>query len=194
MIRINLLPVKAAQKKEMLKGQLMVVALVLIVTVGICGAAYTHIVGEVDDMHEQIDQKKAEIAKLQKVIKEVKDFEKRQKDLRAKLNVLKQLKAARVGPVYLLDELYKAIPDKLWLTKFKEGSGRAQISGIGASEETVALFMRRLEASEFYSGVELKVIKQKTENNIKFHQFDLNCKTVSVKSDKATGSKSKKKK
>ena len=194
MIRINLLPVKAAQKKEMLKGQLMVVVLVLIVTVGICGAAYTHIIGEVHDMQEQIDQKKAQIAQLQKVIREVKDFEKRQKDLRAKLNVLEQLKAARVGPVYLLDELYNAIPDKLWLTKFKEGSGKAQISGIGASEKTVALFMKRLEASEFYSDVQLKVIKQKTENNIKFHQFDLNCKTVSAKSNKATGSKSKKKK
>jgi type IV pilus assembly protein PilN len=194
MIRINLLPVKAAQKKEMLKGQLMVVALVLIVTVGICGAAYTHIIGEVDDMQVQIDQKKAEIAQLQKVIKEVKNFEKRQKDLRAKLSVLEKLKTARVGPVYLLDELYKAIPDKLWLTKFKEGSGKAQISGIGASEETVALFMRRLEASEFYSGVELKVIKQKTQNKIKFHQFDLRCKTVSAKAGNATGSKSKKKK
>ena len=183
MIRINLLPVKAAQKKEMLKGQLMVVVLVLIVTAGICGAAYTHIIGEVDDMQKQIDQKKSEIARLQKVIKEVKDFETRQKDLRAKLNVLEQLKTARVGPVYLLDELYKAVPDKLWLTKFKEGSGNAQISGIGASEETVALFMRNLEASEFYSGVELKVIKQKTENKIKFHQFELTCKTVTAKPD-----------
>ena len=140
MIRINLLPVKAAQKKEMLKGQLMVIVLVLIVTVGICGAAYTHIIGEVDDVQQQIDQKKSEITKLQKAIKEVKDFEKRQKDLRAKLNVLEKLKNARIGPVYLLDELYKAIPDKLWLTKFKEGSGKAQISGIGASEETVGAF------------------------------------------------------
>ncbi|MCK4507962.1 MAG: hypothetical protein KAU27_05455, partial [Desulfuromonadales bacterium] len=82
MIRINLLPVKAAQRKEMLKGQLMVVVLVLIVSVGICGAAYMHIVGEVDDVQQQIDRKKSEIAQLQKVIKEVKNFEKRQKDLR----------------------------------------------------------------------------------------------------------------
>ena len=54
MIRINLLPVKAAQKKEMLKGQLMVVALVLIASVGVCSAAYMHIVGEVEDMHAAI--------------------------------------------------------------------------------------------------------------------------------------------
>ncbi len=178
MIRINLLPVKAAQKKEMLKGQLMVVALVLIVTAGLCSAAYTHIVGQVDDVQQQIDQKKAEISKLQKAIKEVKDFEKRQKDLRAKLNVLETLKAARIGPVYLLDELYKAMPDKLWLLSYKEGSGRAQISGIGASEETVAHFMRNLEESGSYEGVELKVTKQRVVGNIKFQEFQLTCKTV----------------
>ncbi len=192
MIRINLLPVKAAQRKEMLKGQLMVVVLVLIVSVGICGAAYMHIVGEVDDMQQQIDRKKSEIAQLQKVIKEVKNFEKRQKDLRAKLGVLEKLKTARVGPVYLLDELYRAMPDKIWLTKFKEGSGKAKISGIGSSEETVALFMGNLEASPFYEGVELKVIKQKVQNKIKFQQFDLTCKTLSGKPDKK-GQKTKKK-
>jgi type IV pilus assembly protein PilN len=192
MIRINLLPVKAAQRKEMLKGQLLVVALVMIVSVGICSAAYMHIVGEVEDMQTKIDRKKSEIAQLQRVIKEVKNFEKRQKDLRAKLNVLEKLKTARVGPVYLLDELYKAMPDKLWLTKFKEGSGKAKISGIGSSEETVALFMRNLEASEFYEGVELKVIKQKVQNKIKFQQFDLTCKTLSGKPDKKS-QKAKKK-
>ena len=192
MIRINLLPVKAAQRKEMLKGQLMVVVLVLIVSVGICGAAYMHIVGEVDDVQQQIDRKKSEIAQLQKVIKEVKNFEKRQKDLRAKLGVLEKLKTARVGPVYLLDELYRAMPDKIWLTKFKEGSGKAKISGIGSSEETVALFMGNLEASPFYEGVELKVIKQKVQNKIKFQQFDLTCKTLSGKPDKK-GQKTKKK-
>ena len=192
MIRINLLPVKAAQKKELLKGQLMVIVLVLIVTVGVCGAAYTHIVGEVDDMQVQIDQKKSQIAQLQKAIREVKDFEKRQKDLRAKLNVLEKLKTARIGPVYLLDELYKAIPEKLWLTKFKEGSGKAQISGIGASEQTVATFMRNLEESGSFEGVELKVTKQRVQDNIKFQEFQLSCKTVSGKPE-SKGQKTTKK-
>jgi len=192
MIRINLLPVKAAQKKEMLKGQLMVIVLVLIVTVGVCGAAYTHIVGAVDDVQVQIDQKKSQIAQLQKAIREVKDFEKRQKDLRAKLNVLEELKTARIGPVYLLDELYKAIPEKLWLTKFKEGSGRAQISGIGASEKTVATFMRNLEESGSFEGVELKVTKQRVQDNIKFQEFQLSCKTVSGKPESKSQKTTKK--
>ena len=81
MIRINLLPIKAAQKKELLQGQLVIVALVLLATAGVCGGAHMHIVNKVDDMQVKIDSKRAEISKLSKAIREVRDFEKRQKDL-----------------------------------------------------------------------------------------------------------------
>jgi len=181
MIRINLLPVKAAQKKEMLKGQLLVLVLALVVTLGVCGAAYMYVVGEVEAMQAKIESKQADIAKLQKAIKEVKDFEKRQKDLRAKLNVLDKLKTAKTGPVYLLDELYKAMPDKLWLNKFNEGGGSARVSGVGSSEEVVALFLRNLENSPVFNNVELKTTKQAVVDNIKVQQFDLSCRTVSGK-------------
>ena len=183
MIRINLLPVKAAQKKEMLKGQLMIVILALIVTAGLCGAAYTYIAGEVEARQERIDQKKAEISQLMKKIGEVNQFKKRQEALRAKLDILDQLKAARVGPVYILDALYRALPDKLWLTRLQLGSNQANISGIGVNEETVALFMKNLETSDFFEGVELKVTKQIVQDKIKFQQFDLTCKTKNTKSD-----------
>ena len=183
MIRINLLPVKAAQRKEMLKGQLMVVVLALIVTAGLCGAAYIYVAGEIEDRQVRIDQKHVEIQRLKKKIGEVNQFKKRQKELRAKLEVLEQLKAARVGPLYILDALYEALPDKLWLTKFQANPGRAKISGVGVNEETVALFMKNLEAADFFSGVELKVIKQVTQDKIKFQKFDLTCKTVNRKPD-----------
>ena len=182
MIRINLLPVKAAQKKEMLKGQLMIVVLALIVTAVVCGAALTYINGEVEARQTRIDQKKAEIAQLMKKIGEVNQFKKRQQALRAKLDVLDQLKAARVGPIYILDALYVALPDKLWLTKVQVGSNKASISGVGVNEESVALFMKNLEASEFFEGVELKVTKQIVQDKIKFQQFDLTCNTLNKKS------------
>jgi len=181
MIRINLLPVKAAQKKEMLKGQMMVVVLVLIVAAGVCAAGYAYLISEVEARQVQIDNKRAEIERLAKVIKEVKDYEKRQKDLRAKLDVLEKLKSSRVGPLYLLDELYRALPEKVWLTGFKESNGRAQIKGVGANEEDVAIFMRNLEQSDLYEGVDLKVTKQKVQDKIKFHEFDITCNTKSGK-------------
>ena len=41
--------------------------------------------------------------------------------------------------------------------------------------------MRNLEQSERYEGVELKVTKQKVQDNIKFHEFDITCQTKSGK-------------
>lgn len=194
MIRINLLPVKAAQKKEMLQGQLMVVVLALIVTLGLCGAAYMYVAGEVEDRQARIDQKQSEILRLKKKIGEVNQFKKRQKALRAKLDVLEKLKAARIGPLYIMDALYEAMPDKLWLSKVQAKPGRATISGVGVNEETVALFMKNLEASDFFSGVELKVTKQITQAKIKFQKFDLTFKTVNKKPGKTVNKKAKTKK
>lgn len=183
MIRINLLPVKAAQKKEMLQAQLMVVVLAVIAAAGLCSVAYMYVSDEVAERQARIDQKNAEILQLRKKIGEVNEFKKRQEALRAKLDVLDQLKSARVGPLYILDALYQALPEKLWLTKLTLGAGRASISGIGVNEETVALFMKNLESSDFFEGVELQVTRQIVQDQIKFQQFDLACKTINVKPD-----------
>lgn len=185
MIRVNLLPVKAAQKKEMLKGQLMVVVLVLIVTFGLCTAGFMYVTGEVEAKQAKIDQKNAEILQLRKVIGEVNQFKKRQQALRAKLDVLEKLKSSRIGPLYLMDALYETMPEKLWITKLQLSGNRANISGIGVNEETVALFMKSLEQSAFFSGVNLKVTKQIVQDNIKFQQFDLSCSTINKKPEPA---------
>ena len=177
MIRINLLPVKAAQKKEKLRGQLFVCFLVLLVAVALCGSVYMHFLNKIQDAQADIDQKRFEISKLMKTIGEVNQFKKRQQELRAKLDVLEQLQTARSGPVHLLDELYKALPEKLWLTNFSESNGTAKIEGVGTNEETVALFMRNLEASEYFSNVELQVIQQNLQDGNKFQKFSLVSKT-----------------
>ncbi len=194
MIRINLLPVKAAQKKEKLRGQLIVVFLVLVVTVALCGSVYMYFLNRVQDAQAEIDQKRFEISKLMKTIGEVNQFKKRQEELRAKLDVLDKLQAARSGPVHLLDELFKAMPEKLWLTAFSESGGTAKIEGIGINEETVALFMRSLEASDYYGNVELQVTQLILQEGNKFQKFSLVCKTTTKKPDiKIDGAPKKKK-
>ncbi len=183
MIRINLLPVKAAQRKEKLKGQLFVLALVLIVVAALCGSAYMFQLNRLQEAQAQIDQKRFEISKLMKTIGEVNQFKKRQQELRAKLDVMEQLEDARSGPVHVLDELYKAMPEKLWLTSFSESGGNAKIEGIGLNEETVAMFMRNLDTSEYFSNVELQVTQQSVQEGNKFQRFSLVAKTRTQKPD-----------
>lgn len=181
MIRINLIPVKAAQKKEKLKSQLVAALVAVLVVVGLCALAHVQLINLVEDSRDDVEKKKVEITRLMKVIGEVDTFKKRQDELRAKLDILDKLEKSRRGPVIILDELYKALPDKLWLESFKESGGRATISGIATSEETVALFMSNLDASKEFSQVALGVVSQVVKDGVKLHKFDLTCALESQK-------------
>ena len=175
MIRINLLPVKAAQKKEMLRGQLVILLLSVILVLVACAGVYISIAGKVTAEKEEIARTESEIISLKKAIGEVGRFKNLQKELQGKLDVLEKLKEGQTGPVHLLDELSMSLPEKLWIVSYKESKGSISIQGLGLDEATVAQFLRDLEASPYYRGVELKVIEQATVSGRKLQKFDVTC-------------------
>ncbi len=178
MIRINLLPVRAAQKKARLQGQLVVLVLVLVATGLICGALYASVSMKISSEQKEIAEIDREIRRLQQAIGEVAQFKKLQEEFQAKLDVLDQLKQRRTGPVRFLDELNRVMPDKLWLESFQESGGSVSIRGVGLDEETVARFMRDLEASPYYTRVDLRVTEQITQAGMKLQRFDLTARTA----------------
>lgn len=185
MIRINLLPVKAAQKKEKLRGQLIVAAFSVLVTLLLCAGAYLQLLSWVDEAKSNVENKKMEVTRLMKTIGEANEYKKRQDALQAKLDVLDKLEKSRSGPVFLLDELYKALPDKLWLESFKENGQKANLAGLGINEETVALFMRNLEESKEFANITLKGTQQVVKDGVKLNKFDIECELERKKVDVA---------
>ena len=179
MIRINLLPVRAAQKKEQLRSQIVILVLAVVLTFIVCIGLYTSISFKVDERQQDIKNKQNEIAQLKKVIGEVDRFKDLKKELQGKLDVLDQLKANRTGPVRLLDELSNAIPSKVWINSFKEAGGSISMSGVGLNEEAVAEFLQRLEASDYYKDIELQVIEKKTESGRQVESFQIVCRSES---------------
>ncbi len=177
MIRINLLPLKATQKKEKLRGQLIILAISIGLTFVGCFFVYGTLLKRISAEKASILEKEAESARLQKDIGEVAHFEKLQKELRGKLDVLDKIKAARSGPVHLMDEISVALPDKVWITSYKENAGLIDVSGIGFTEEIVAEFLNKLEKSPYYKNVVLQIIEQKIEgkDQRRLHRFDLKC-------------------
>ena len=175
MIRINLLPHKAAQKKERLKSQLYVAGGAVLVAVLICALIYLQLLNSVQATKDDVAAKQTEISRLMKIIGEVNEYKKRQEALRAKLDILDRLEKSRRGPVITLDELYKALPDKLWLDSFKETAGKLNLTGMATDEETVALFMRNLEQSPQFAQVALGGVQQVVQDGVRLHKFDLSC-------------------
>ncbi|MBN2645148.1 MAG: PilN domain-containing protein [Desulfuromonadaceae bacterium] len=181
MIRINLLPVKAAQKKEQLRNHFLVFFGSLLVSIIACYVLHASVQSEIEKVNNEISQNKAEIKKLEKAIGEVNKYKKLQEDLQKKLNVLADLKSSKSGPVHLMDDLINALPEKLWVTSFKDKGGALAISGVGMSENDVADFMSKLEASAYYQGLELKQTKQKIQDGLRLQIFDVSCRTEKPK-------------
>jgi len=176
MIHINLLPVRAAQKKEKLRGQIIVTILALGLTCAACSAVYASLQLKVSDLKDEISSKEAKIKALKKQLGEVAEFKKKKAELAGKLDVLDKLKEGKSGPVHLLDELSRALPDKVWLTSYKESGGSVSISGVGLNEDVVARFLKNLEQSPYYKNVELQVIEQSSQSGMKTNKFSIQAK------------------
>jgi len=155
MIRINLLPLKEAQRAMGRRQQLSVALLSVAVALLVMVVPYVLQGRTLSRLDGEIDQLRAEIQKFNEQAKEVRDLDKRKAELQAKLKVIEDLKQKRVGPVRILEDLSVATPQKLWLVDFTDANGLATITGMALDNQTIAVFMRQLQNSKYYYDVDL---------------------------------------
>lgn len=144
MIRINLLPVRVAKKREMGKQILVLFAIVLVGAVVGNYMWYANRKAEFDQNAAGIKQVQAKIEELKKVIGEVDKINERKLEVEKKLGVLDNLRKGRSGPVKMMDALASSIPKKLWLKSFTEDKSGVKISGSAISHDEVAELMSNL--------------------------------------------------
>jgi type IV pilus assembly protein PilN len=184
MIRINLLPFRAARKKENIRRQLMVYGLSVVLLLSIMGYTFFYLTSTLNGLKEDEKRIQDELKTYEQTIKRIAELEKKIKEIRAKLEVIQELEKNKTGPVHLLDELALAVPkEKLWLSSMKETKGSLTLTGTAMDNETVALFMTNLEQSDYISGVELQSAKLREikEYKLNVSDFVLDCKTYAFK-------------
>ena len=195
MIRINLLPFRAARKRENIKRQLTFYALSVFLTLLVILYFFIDITGQLSDLKAEEKKIKVELATYEKTIKEINALEKKIKDLKTKLGVIRDLEKGKTGPVKLLDEISIAVPkDRLWLTSFSEKKGSLSLRGMAMNNDTVAEFMTNLENSKIITGVDLN---SSTLNRVKgqnVNAFVIDCKTYAYKTKGPEKKKKKRKK
>ncbi|GAB4267282.1 MAG: PilN domain-containing protein [Deferrisomatales bacterium] len=173
MIRINLLPVRAEKKKESLRQQaLLAAALVVVLGAGIA-LVHTMLGSDIADMERRIEARNEEIARLQAKIGEVRQFKKKKRELERKIGVIADLEKRQRGPVRVLHELARIIPEKMWLEKLKDSGGALALEGIAIDNQTIARFMTRMEASPWFQGVRLEVTRQVVRSGVNLKSFSI---------------------
>ncbi|CAG1065267.1 hypothetical protein BAC1_00846 [uncultured bacterium] len=162
MIRINLLPVRAAKKKESIRFQLTVAGLVTFLVVAVSMAAYLVVRSEASSLKGQIASGEQELEQLKKKIGELSKIKEQKRVVEEKLNIITELEANKTGPVKLFQRVSAAMPDKAWIRTLREDGSIIAIDGFAADDEIVADAMRGLERSGL-GTVELDVAQRVVE-------------------------------
>src|SRR5512136_1020414 len=118
MIKINLLPVRAAKKKETAKQQLTIYFASVLGFLAVAVAFYVFLQAKISSTREEITRSENKIEELKVKIGKINDLKKLKDEVRKKLDVLTLLRKGKVGPVHRLATLSEAAPDRLWLTKY----------------------------------------------------------------------------
>lgn len=175
MIKINLLGDDTALDRS---GVLFVTAFAAsVVVVGVvCFFLLQAVNGKIETAQGEISSLEKRLAALQETTKEVRDLEKKRKELNDKLAVIARLKKSKAGPVHVMDDLNMALPERAWLTGVKEKQNQLSISGYALDNQTIASFMKELERSDYYDTIDLVETKQATRKGTKLKSFKLNAK------------------
>ena len=176
MIRINLLPFRAARKKENIRRQLSIFLLSFFF-VGAALAYYSmELNSQVNELDAKVKNTQEELNKYNKINKEIADIKKKLAVLEKKTAVIKNLKLNRSGQVRLLDAMTDlVIAKRMWFTSFGVAQDNININGIALDNQTIADFMIRLQESGLFDSVKLKSAKQQSYKNNDLKQFIITC-------------------
>jgi len=176
MIKINLLPVRAAKKKETAIQQIAIFCIGLVLVLTVTLTMYFVKCLQISDTKTDISTANAKINELKSKIGKLEELKNLKNQVKKKLDVLTQLRKNKIGPAQRLATLSETAPEQLWLTAYTESGTEIKLSGLAYNEELIATFMRSLEASKDYMGIELLVSEQKESDGTKFKRFDIACK------------------
>ena len=167
MIKINLLATAQAGKFKAARapklevgdlGQNVLMAGVVLLAVLFIGWRWYDLASEASRLRREIAAAEEEKRRLQEIIKKGEDFKAKKELLQRKIALITQLKRNQSGPVHLLDEISKQLPDFLWLDTMTESGFNIQIQGKATTYNAVSNFYNNLTGSRYFQNVTMGAI------------------------------------
>ncbi len=174
MIKINLLP-KERRRRAISVGRPVVYVVVgaVLVLGGMLGG-YLWLDGRVRDLERDIGQKRVELERYRNEIKKVEQFLSDKKRLEERLRVVAKLAAEQEGPVRLLDQISRTLPDEVWLTNMNKTKDKLVLQGFAFSNFGIANFMTELgKLQPMLRNVELTFSEKSTVERVPVERFEI---------------------
>lgn len=114
------------------------------------------------NLAQEISKVEQEQERLQAIIQKGEDYKAKKDLLQRKIGLVTQLKRNQQGPVHLLDEISRQLPDFLWLDAMNESGFSVQIQGNATTYNAVSNFYNNLTGSRYFQDVVLGPIRAMT--------------------------------
>ncbi|MFZ2493773.1 MAG: PilN domain-containing protein, partial [Thermoanaerobaculia bacterium] len=105
---------------------------------------------ELKKAQETVEQRRSEADKLASIIKEVDGFEKRKASLQERIDLINQLKQNQKGPVRIMDQISRDLPDLVWLDRMTIDSGKITLAGRGLNPNAIANFVENIKKDPYF--------------------------------------------
>lgn len=188
MIRVNLLSpekkevspgapaVAIAEEEKEPKINMGAVLAAVLVTVGIIGYLYISQSNELNSKKRLVDEKEARKAELDKVLKTVKTLEETKQRLDRKVKIIQDLKSKQKTAVKMMDEVSKALPDNVWLTKLTFNNDLVNLEGTASTNDLVADFISNMKASNYFFAEKFNGSSRRMTAGVEIFNFKLSIK------------------
>ena len=172
MIRINLLTADrptAKKKAASAPGALQAYLFLLLFGGGAllaCAGLWWLKAASIADLDKKITDGKKRQAELQAIKVQVDQFLARKRILDAKVKLIEELKSQQSGPVHMLDEISKALPDFVWLTTLEQSGNTIRFAGESNGLTSVADFISNLQRSGWFPAEKVELVSSSETNNV----------------------------
>jgi len=155
MIRINLLAVDRERTK---RGALIPAAQRVTIAASLIVLGTALFVGwwfwSLHQASVRIDQElmkgEREMQQLRSVLAQVQKFESSKAQLQQRVTLIEQLRRGQSSPVHILDEISKAVPERLWITDMTQKGDDIVLAGMTTSLTGLSDFVANLEGSTWF--------------------------------------------
>jgi len=161
----------------------------IVVGLAVVGVRYWKLSSALNAVKADIATNQREYERLKPIIAEVENFKRRNAELKHKIDVIQQLKQNQSGPVRIMDEISKALPDLLWLTNMTLAGNAITLQGQAMNDSAIANLISNLKASPFVKEEPALRIMSQNEQGVWSFDLSFNFTTAPREAPAAPGRK-----
>jgi Tfp pilus assembly protein PilN len=128
---------------------------------------------KLSERQDLVATKQVEAQRLEAIIKEVEEYQRRKDSLQRRIDLINQLKQNQKGPVKIMDRISQDLPDLVWLDKMTMSGGAITINGRGLNPNAIANFVENIKNDPLFEEPDLSSLAQTSVVPL-VYSFDMN--------------------